>query len=390
MVNFSEGKKRALIAAFVYIVLSLFKITLGYGFSSLIIMADGIHNIADALTGFVVYIGLFFAEKYPSEKYPFGLYKAENLASLFVAFAIAYAGYDIIMEFLFSKQGKISMPLLLIAIELVSAILTYWLTKYLLSTPGIKLDAISAEGTHAFQDALTSIAVIIGVLGEWFSIRYLPLIIGISIGIYILYQSYIIGRDSILTLLDIGDEKMVKNIKKVVSNIEGVIGVHEIKVRKAGPFYFASMHLEAPPALSVKDADKLADVVESNLRNAFPYLIYVSIHIEPGSYTGKWKLALLEDENDLLADSINKIKKVKILNTQNMNIEFTINNVTLNRGNMSSISKMLKEKGVNAIIYAGNENLLALKAYGIEVYHTSEKDENKAIILFKEGKLIAE
>ncbi|AFZ70439.1 cation diffusion facilitator family transporter [Caldisphaera lagunensis DSM 15908] len=390
MVNFSEGKKRSLIASFMYMILSLFKISLGYKFSSLVIVADGIHNIADILTGFAVYIGLFFAEKYPSEKFPFGLYKAENLASLFIAFAIAYAGYEIIMEFLFSKQGKIFMPFLLITIELISAIVTYWLTRYLISTPGIKLDAINAEGVHAFQDALTSIAVIIGVLGEWFSIKYLPLIIGIGIGVYILYQSYQIGRDSILTLLDMGDEKMMENIKNIVSNIEGVIGVHEIKVRKAGPFYFASMHLEAPPALSVKDADKLADIVEEKLRRALPSLLYVSIHVEPGSYTGKWKLALLEDENDSLADEISKVKKIKILDTQNKNIESIINDINLKQGNMSIISSMLKEKGVNAIIYAGKEKLLSLKAYGIEVYHTSEKDEKKVIDLFKEGKLNAD
>jgi len=389
LVSFSEGKKRSFIAAIIYVILAISKILLGIIFASLIIYADGIHNIADSLTGFVVYIGLFFAEKYPSEKYPFGLYKAENLASLFVAVAIAYAGFDIIRQSIFTNEGKISMPLLLISVELVSAIATYWLTRYLLSTPGIKLDAINAEGVHSLQDALTSIAVVIGIIGEWFNIRYLPEIIGIGIGGYILLQSYQIGKDSVLTLLDRGDEKATENIRKIVLSIENVIGVHEIKVRKAGPFLFATMHLEAPPAFSVKDADRLADVVEEKLRKEIPSLLYVSIHIEPGSYTGKWKLAIFEDEKDMIANNIEKIKKIKILNTSNMDIESIIDNINLTRGSMSNISQMLREKGVNAIIYAGNENLLALKAYGIEVYYTNEIDERKAINLFRQGKLIS-
>ncbi|MGC8573057.1 MAG: cation diffusion facilitator family transporter [Caldisphaera sp.] len=389
MVSFTEGKKRSFIAALIYIILAISKILLGITFASLIIFADGIHNIADSLTGFVVYIGLFFAEKYPSDKYPFGLYKAENLASLFVAVAIAYAGFDIIMQSVFTKEGKISMPMLLISVELVSALVTYWLTRYLLSTPGIKLDAINAEGVHSLQDALTSIAVIIGIIGEWFNIIYLPEIIGIGIGGYILLQSYQIGKDSVLTLLDRGDEKATENIRKIVLSIENVIGVHEIKVRKAGPFLFVAMHLEAPPAFSVKDADKLADIVEEKLRKEIPSLLYVSIHIEPGSYTGKWKLAIFEDENSMVADSIEKIKRIKILSTPDMNIESIIDNINLARGNVSNVSQMLRDKGVNAIIYAGNESLLALKAYGIEVYYTNEKDEKEAINLFREGKLVS-
>ncbi|MGC9134437.1 MAG: hypothetical protein C0171_03175 [Caldisphaera sp.] len=389
LVSFTEGKKRSFIAALIYIILAISKILLGITFASLIIFADGIHNIADSLTGFVVYIGLFFAEKYPSDKYPFGLYKAENLASLFVAVAIAYAGFDIIMQSVFTKEGKISMPMLLISVELVSALVTYWLTRYLLSTPGIKLDAINAEGVHSLQDALTSIAVIIGIIGEWFNIIYLPEIIGIGIGGYILLQSYQIGKDSVLTLLDRGDEKATENIRKIVLSIENVIGVHEIKVRKAGPFLFVAMHLEAPPAFSVKDADKLADIVEEKLRKEIPSLLYVSIHIEPGSYTGKWKLAIFEDENSMVADSIEKIKRIKILSTPDMNIESIIDNINLARGNVSNVSQMLRDKGVNAIIYAGNESLLALKAYGIEVYYTNEKDEKEAINLFREGKLVS-
>jgi predicted Fe-Mo cluster-binding NifX family protein len=149
------------------------------------------------------------------------------------------------------------------------------------------------------------------------------------------------------------------------------------------------MHLEAPPAFSVKDADRLADVVEEKLRKEIPSLLYVSIHIEPGSYTGKWKLAIFEDEKDMIANNVEKIKKIKILNTSNMDIESIIDNINLARGSMSNISQMLREKGVNAIIYAGNENLLALKAYGIEVYYTNEIDERKAINLFRQGKLIS-
>lgn len=368
-----------------YLILSIIKIIVGSNFHSIVIMADGIHNIADSLTGFVVYIGLFFAEKYPSEKYPFGLYKAENLASLFVALAIAYAGVDIIRESIVTITERINMPYLLIAIELLSAIITYWLTRYLLATPGIKLDAINAEGTHAFQDVLTSLVVIIGVFGQWLNIKYLAQVIGIGIGGYILLQSYQIGRDATLTLLDRGDENVSKQIKNLVSNINDVIGVHEIKVRKAGPFLFATMHLEAPPAFSVKDADKLADVVEEKLRESIPSLLYISIHVEPGSYTGKWKLALFENESGYISDSINNTKIIKIIDTNNEKEDkITIN---LSRDNIRMVAQMLREKGVNAIIYSGEESLLAMKAYGIEIYRTNEKEEAKAIKLFKEGKL---
>jgi cation diffusion facilitator family transporter len=386
LIRFVEGKKRSIIASITYSLLAVIKIVTGLSFYSIVLYADGIHTVADALTGMVVFLGLFFAERYPSEKFPFGLYKAENLASLIVAIAIAYAGIDIIMESISVHPKKVLFPIVLIGIELISALLTYWLSKYLSSTPGIKLDAIAAEGTHAFQDVLASLAVAVGIVGEWFNIPYLGEVIGIGIALYIIAQAYFIGKDAILTLLDAGDEKASREIKNIALSVSNVIGIHEIRVRKAGPFLFATMHLEAPPALSVKEADKLADIVEEKLRKNIPSLLFISIHVEPGSFSGKWKIALLEDSQEKLAENIDNVKKIKIIDTQNNNTEI-IDGVNLSRGNIDKIARELKDKGVDAIIFAGKERLLAIKAYGIEIYYSPSKDEEKSLELFKKGLL---
>ncbi|MCE4623376.1 MAG: cation diffusion facilitator family transporter, partial [Caldisphaeraceae archaeon] len=280
MSKFKEGKKRSIVASVTYLLLSASKIILGLLFSSLVVYADSIHSITDFLTGIVVFVGLSLAERPVSEEFPFGMYKAENLASLLVAIVMAYAGVDIIRSSLFSGFSTIRYPLMLISLEATSCIVTYWLSRYLSKTPGVKLYSVKAEGLHAYQDTLISLGVIMGVLGEWFNYQYLGNAVAVGVAAYILYQSYLIGRDSLLILLDISDKGAVEDIKKVVYTISEVVGVHEIKVRRTGPFLVASMHLEVPPSLSVKEADELADVVEKKLKESIDSLVYVSIHIE--------------------------------------------------------------------------------------------------------------
>jgi len=381
--KFKEGKKRSIVASVTYLLLSASKIILGLLFSSLVVYADGIHSITDFLTGIVVFVGLSLAERPVSEEFPFGMYKAENLASLLVAIVMAYAGIDIIRSSLFSGFSAIRYPLMLILLEAISCIVTYWLSRYLSKTPGVKLYSVKAEGLHAYQDTLISLGVIMGVLGEWFNYQYLGNAVAVGVAAYILYQSYFIGRDSLLILLDISDKGAVEDIKKVVYTISEVVGVHEIKVRRTGPFLVASMHLEVPPSLSVKEADELADVVEKKLKESIDSLVYVSIHIEPGSFSGKWRIALLVDKDGSLVKNVKDAEKVIIVDTWNKVLE----EFNLNKGDLRAVAEHLKKRKVGAIITNSKDDLLIMKAYGIGVYYSPVKDVKESLGLFRQGAL---
>jgi predicted Fe-Mo cluster-binding NifX family protein len=59
------------------------------------------------------------------------------------------------------------------------------------------------------------------------------------------------------------------------------MGVHDIKIRKSGPFCFGEMHMEVAEGLSVERAHALTEEVERKLKQECEQLEALIIHVEP-------------------------------------------------------------------------------------------------------------
>ncbi|MGC8631309.1 MAG: cation diffusion facilitator family transporter [Thermoprotei archaeon] len=385
---FEEGRRRTLVSVFVFSIMAVAKLLSGVIFGSVIIFADGIHSVSDVLMAIMVYISLALAERPPSSKFPFGLYKLENMASLIVAIVIGLAAIEIGIDSL--RVFRVEEPWIPIAVEGAAMAGSYLLMLYLKASPGVKLGSIQAQSAHAYQDVLSSLVVILGIIGEWLSITPLAIGAALLVAFYILFEAYKIGKGAFFVLLDVSDENMATRIKDVVSKVDGVIGLHEIRVRSAGPYYFVEMHLEAPPSYSVKEADQLADVVEKEIKDKLPSVSYVSIHVEPGSFSGKWIVALLEQSDNTIRGHAATAPLIKIIDTETGKVEL-IENPTLKeeRRKGLKLAKELKSRGVEVIIVReiGEGMLSALKGEGIMVLRAPTINETEVLGMFKKGEL---
>jgi len=66
------------------------------------LLGDAIHNLADVSTSAVVFLGFRLSRRPPTERYPYGLERAEDLAGIGIAVVIwasaAFAGYESIRK----------------------------------------------------------------------------------------------------------------------------------------------------------------------------------------------------------------------------------------------------------------------------------------------------
>src|ERR1700749_1051944 len=66
------------------------------------LLGDAIHNLSDVSTSAVVFLGFRLSRRSPTEKYPYGLERAEDLAGIGIAVVIwvsaAFAGYESIRK----------------------------------------------------------------------------------------------------------------------------------------------------------------------------------------------------------------------------------------------------------------------------------------------------
>jgi len=66
------------------------------------LLGDAIHNLSDVSTSAVVFLGFRLSQRLPTERYPYGLERAEDLAGIGIAVVIwasaAFAGYESIRK----------------------------------------------------------------------------------------------------------------------------------------------------------------------------------------------------------------------------------------------------------------------------------------------------
>ncbi|MCS7136722.1 MAG: hypothetical protein NZ931_06570, partial [Aigarchaeota archaeon] len=75
-------------------------------------------------------------------------------------------------------------------------------------------------------------------------------------------------------------EEVVKAIENALASVEGVRGVHDLRIRQAGGKVFADVHLEVDKGLTVEKAHRICDEAENAVREKLRDIDIV-IHIEP-------------------------------------------------------------------------------------------------------------
>jgi cation diffusion facilitator family transporter len=87
-----KGQRVALWATLVTLFLSLMKGIIGVLFHSDVLLADAFHSGADTVAIFASAFGLWLAAREKSERFPYGLYKAETFATLLIGGFIVWVG----------------------------------------------------------------------------------------------------------------------------------------------------------------------------------------------------------------------------------------------------------------------------------------------------------
>ena len=151
---------------------------------SVALLADTIHNFADAATAIPLAIAFWFARKQPSARFTFGYGRVEDLAGVTIVLTILasaiVAGYESIQRLLHPQE--ISHLWAVTAAAIVGflgnegvAILRIRVGREINSA------ALVADGYHARADGWTSLAVLFGGVGVWLGYPLADPIVGLII-----------------------------------------------------------------------------------------------------------------------------------------------------------------------------------------------------------------
>jgi cation diffusion facilitator family transporter len=280
-----ETKRVTLIGALVNLLLSVMKVALGIVSQSHSLVADGVHSFSDLISDGVIYAAAHHAHHGPDEKHPYGHGRFETAATLalgglliLVAAGIIWDGADR----LFNPERLLQPTALALAVAVVSIFAKELLYHYTARVARrIRSEMLKANAWHHRSDAVSSVAVLVGVGGTMAGLPYLDTIAAVVVGLMIARVGWELGRSAIQELVDSSLEKeQVKKINEAIYSIGGVNDLHMLRTRRSGGQASVDVHVLVDPWLSVSEGHQISQAVIDRLVKEFDEISDVTVHID--------------------------------------------------------------------------------------------------------------
>ncbi len=251
---------------------------------SIALLADTLHNVGHAATTIPLVIAFRIGQRAASKRYSYGYRRAEDLVGLFISLIIAVSAGLIIWESVDALVNPRELTNLwwVFAAGFVGAAGNELVAIYRIRTGRrIGSAALIAEGQHARADGLTSIAVVVGVIGVWLGFPQADAIIGFFIAAAILWILVSSLKTTFRRLMDGVDDGVIDQMTSVAAAVPGVLSVGRVRARWSGHRLEADTNIAVDSRLSVLESHAIAEEVEHEVLHNVAHVENVVVHVNP-------------------------------------------------------------------------------------------------------------
>jgi cation diffusion facilitator family transporter len=263
---------------------ALFQVVVVALSGSVALLADTIHNFADAATAIPLGIAFWLARRGATRRFTYGLGRVEDLAGAAIVATILASALLAASQ----AVGRLlhPQPVAMLGAVVVASIIGF-LGNEAVAVFRIRVGrqigsaALVADGYHARVDGWTSLAVLVGALGVWAGYPLADPIVGLLISVAILWLGAQAGRPVLVRLLDGVDPAIVEAARHAAGHVPEVREVTDVRARWIGHRLQAELSVSVSPALSVADAHAVAKAVRHRLLHDVPHVGSVAVHVDP-------------------------------------------------------------------------------------------------------------
>ena len=395
-----KGENAALVSALVSFILAVLKAVVGFYSGAVVLISDALDSASDVVSSFAAYLGLKIAGKKATEKFPYGFYKAENLASLLISGLIIYGAVILLIKG-YQRVFVIpvlSYPLITLATAVISGIAALLMFFYLKKKgEEIHAESLIANSKDRLKDVFVAIVVFIAILCTYFRIPYAEGIITVIISFLILRIGLLTAKDSVFALMDVSPSKEIeKKVEKILNSISGVERFTELRLRKAGPFIFGQVKIKIRKFVDVARAHEISDQIESKIKKSIKQIESFTIHVEPYE-AAKRKIVIPVKEKKGLGSTVMKTfgraNYFLFVVTRNKSIKEHYIRKNPYKGKkvkagLAAVHLVIKEK-VDALVTKemGEISFHTLRDHLVDVYKTEGKTVKQVVDKFVNNKL---
>ena len=271
-----EQKKQnvALSSVTASLLLTAMKIVVGLMTGSIGILSEAAHSAMDfgaaALTWFAVRV----SDKPADEKHHYGHTKIESVSALIETGLLILTSIWIVYEAvtrLMSGTTEIEVTWYAIAVIVVSIVVDISRASALKKVAKeTKSQALEADALHFTSDIVSSAVVLAGLGFVAFGIHWADAVAGMFVAVLVAKAAWELGRKTFDVLVDAAPEGLSDQIEEIVMNAPGVIAIHKMRIKPAGPFVFIDLTISVSRTLPQEKVLAICAGVEQRLKAEIP------------------------------------------------------------------------------------------------------------------------
>lgn len=284
--RYKEARTVTLVGSVVDLLLGVAKIVAGYIGTSQALIADGVHSLSDLATDGIVLFAMKHGSREADEDHPYGHGRIETLATIALGVALigvaAGIAWDATLRLmhpeLLMHPGWLALVIAFISILSKEAIYHYTMR----CADKLNSQLLRANAWHSRSDAISSVVVVIGILGAMGGLDYLDSVAAIGVALMVAKIGADLAWDSAQELIDTAmDPEQVALIRQSIQSVDGVKALHMLRTRRMGESGLVDVHIEVDSRISVSEGHRISDTVRAQIMRDVDTVTDVMVHIDP-------------------------------------------------------------------------------------------------------------
>ena len=278
-----NSKTASVVNLLVNIFLFLFKIIVGYIFSSLSLIGDALNSLTDIIAALGIVVAVRINNKKPDENHPFGHTRAESIAGyttgvlmILLSFNLTYNGImGFFGESVVEYNSILFLPIL--ATLLLKMILFVYIHKILKkeNSPALKANLQDHK-----NDILISLMIFIGFILIKFGLVWVDSLMAILLGLYIFKSAISICLDNTNQLMGKrATEEEEEIIKEKILEIQEVLKIKNLKTQLLGSKIQVETTILVDENMSMKQGHKIYHKIAEKVLK-LDNILHCTVHLE--------------------------------------------------------------------------------------------------------------
>ncbi|MGA2799037.1 MAG: cation diffusion facilitator family transporter, partial [Thermoguttaceae bacterium] len=287
-----EKRRVATASLLAALLLTSFKIVVGYWTNSLGILSEAAHSgldmVAAAITLWAVRISGLPADR----EHTYGHGKFENLSALVETLLLLatclWIIYEAVARLFFRAKVEVDPNIWAFAVVITSIIIDISRSRALKrAADKYASQALEADALHFSTDVWSSLVVLFGLVGvvasKQFNVPWLvqaDSVAALGVAAIVVWVSLQMGKKTVADLLDSVPKGMQERVEAAIRAVPDVAEVRQVRLRRSGPEFFADVTLAVDRAAAFEQTHDIANAAEAAVRSILPKADVV-VHVEP-------------------------------------------------------------------------------------------------------------